>query len=94
MNNPGYRKEQIYLDRGERIDQYTMQSIKDAIAMNNAVGTLIGRYDEQLTILSVSDYLLTTLDYSYEEFQTVSQQSLKKIFCEESQYWQIGRAHV
>ena len=87
MNHPGYREEHIYLEKEDQISPDAMQSVKDAIAKNNAVGTLVGHYDEQLTILSVSDYLLHTLNYSYREFQTFAQGSLKRLFCEDNQNW-------
>ena len=62
MNHIGYREEQLYLDKEEQIGQEAMEVVRKVIAMNNSVGSVVGYYDENLTILSVSDYLLNTLD--------------------------------
>ena len=87
MNHIGYREERIYLDKEEQIGQEAVEAVRKVIAMNNSVGTIVGYYDEALTIFSVSDYLLNTLDYSLEEFNTLSKGSLKNIFCGESISW-------
>ena len=86
MVSGGYREENIYLEE-EQIGQDALDVIKDAITKNNAVGTMIGYYDERLTILSVSDYLLNNLDYSIEKFHEFTGDSLKNIFCGENTYW-------
>ncbi len=87
MNHIGYREERIYLDKEEQIGQEAMKAVKKVIAMNNSVGTIVGYYDEALTILSVSDYLLSTLDYSLEEFNALAKGSLRNIFYGESISW-------
>lgn len=87
MNHIGYREEQLYLDKEEQIGQEAMEVVRKVIAMNNSVGSVVGYYDENLTILSVSDYLLNTLDYSQEEFSAFSQRSLKKVFSGGSVSW-------
>lgn len=85
--NSGYREENIYLKNDNKIGPDALEVIKDAIASNNAVGTIAGYYDESLTILSVSDYLLDNLDYDFEEFNKVAQGSLKNICCGKSCDW-------
>ena len=87
MSYTGYREEQIYLDKEEQIGQKAMEAVKSAIAMNNSVGTMVGYYDEKLSILSVSDYLLNNLDYTFEAFQKFSGGSLKNLFCGEEISW-------
>lgn len=88
MNSANYREEKIYLKKEDEIQQEALNTIKDAIAHNNAVGTLVGFYDEALTIISVSDYLLNNLEYdSVEKFNEFTQGSLKKIFVSENTYW-------
>lgn len=88
MNSSGYRVEELYLNDDSMVGQEALMVIKNAIAKNNAVGTIIGYYDDALTILSVSDYLLGSLGYSFEEFKKVTQGSLKNIFYDDSSYWE------
>lgn len=86
MNSSGYRVEEIYLNNDSVVGQEALMVIKNAIAKNNAVGTIIGYYDDALTILSVSDYLLGSLGYSFEEFKKITQGSLKNIFYDDDSY--------
>lgn len=87
MNGNSYRVEELYLNNDNIVGQEALLVIKNAIAKNNAVGTIVGYYDDSLTILSVSDYLLSGLGYSFEEFKQVTQGSLKNIFYDDNTYW-------
>lgn len=87
MNENSYREEKLYLTNEHLIEQEALGVIKNVILQNNAVGTLVGYYDEPLTILSVSDYLLKNLDYSFEQFDTFTKGSLKNLFCGENVSW-------
>lgn len=68
------------ISNAERLGTTAAQTIQKTIKHNNAVGTIIGYYDDKLTILSVSEFLLNNLGYSYEEFEQFSQMSLRNIF--------------
>lgn len=62
------------------LGQNALQMIQKVIRSNNAVGTIIGYYDDNLTILSVSDFLLFNLGYNDQEFEEFSHMSLRSIF--------------
>ena len=83
----GYRKEKHYSIDDNVIGDCAKEHIKNAIKHNNAVGTIIGYYDEALTIISVSDYLLYNLGYSIEEFKETAKGSLYNIICGENTSW-------
>ncbi len=85
--NSSYRREELYLEQDTRIGQDALNAIKSAIANNHAVGTMVGYYDDQLTFLSVSDYLLDNLNYRPEEFYAFAKGSLKNICCGKSLCW-------
>ena len=87
MNNSCYRVEEIYLNDDSMVGEEALLAIKNAIAKNNAVGTIVGYYDDALTILSVSDYLLGNLGYSFEEFKKTTKGSLKNLFYNDDTYW-------
>ena len=87
MNKNSYREEKIYLQKDNMLGQGALATIKNTIANNNAVGTLVGYYDEALSILSVSDYLIINLGYSCEEFEQVTQGSLRNLICGENITW-------
>ena len=76
-----YREEKIYLENDQLFGAEAFDSIKAAISNNNAVGTIAGYYDEPLTIISVSDYMLNNLNYSYEQFVEFTKKSLKNLCC-------------
>ena len=57
--------------------------IRKTVCLNNPVGTLVGYYDENLTITMASEYFLYNLGYSLEEFERVCNSSLRKILCDD-----------
>jgi PAS domain S-box-containing protein len=61
-----------------------LETIRKVVNSNGAVGVIAGYYDERLSILSVSDFLLNNLGYSHEEFQSYTKGSLKALFCGEN----------
>ena len=61
--------------------------IRNVIKKNNAVGTIIGYYDEILSIISVSDYLLSNLGYTEEEFVDFTKNSLINLFYGENKHF-------
>ena len=57
--------------------------IRKTVCLNNPVGTLVGYYDENLTITMASEYFLYNLGYSLEEFERACNSSLRKILCDD-----------
>ncbi len=84
--------EQYHSTQNEPINTELSTVIRDTVGANNPVGTLVGYYDEKLTITVASEYFLNNLGYTLEEFERVSDNSLKNILCEENmvyfQEWQ------
>lgn len=70
----------IYFMDGLRLSEDALQSVQNAVTHNNAVGIITGYYDEQLSILSVSQVLYDNLGYTEEEFKAFSKGSLKNLF--------------
>ena len=64
----------------ERIGDECKKAILDSLKGNYAVGVLIGRYDEKLSILAVSDLLLNGFGLEYDELLSYTGGSLKKLF--------------
>lgn len=87
MKESIYREETHYLRNDYMVGEDTLNVMKDAIRHNNAVGTLVGYYDDELTIVSVSDFLLYNLGYSCEEFEEFSKGSLRNLMYGENQEW-------
>ena len=65
---------------GDKIGKEANIAVEEVIYKNNAVGTLVGYYDEALTILSISDYLLNELGYTIEAFTKSTEMSLYNLF--------------
>ena len=85
MNSSSY-EEKLYLANDNILGKEAIESVKNAIFNNNPIGTIVGYYDESLTILSVSECLLNSLNYKTEEFFEKTGGSLKKL-CSNSMYW-------
>ena len=80
MNDERVYGEAGGLSNASMIGEEASRTIQRTINNNNAVGTIIGYYDVELTILSVSDFMLYNLGYSYEEFQRCTGGSLRSVF--------------
>lgn len=68
------------LSNASMIGTEALQTIQETIHNNNAVGTIIGYYDRKLTILSVSDFMLGNLGYTYDEFMEFTKGSFRNLF--------------
>lgn len=75
------------LDTSKKLGIDAIRIIEEVISKKNAVGTIIGYYDEPLSILSVSDYLLKELEYTPESFSRITKGSLKNLFVKENSYF-------
>ena len=69
-----------YLTDSSMVTSATFMTILETISYNNGVGVIFGRYDENLTILSVSQFLLKNLGYTNDEFKDFTKNSFKNLF--------------
>ena len=74
-----YTEKIILLDSDKDIIKNSNDAIMQSISMNNAVGTIGGYYDDDLTMLFISDFFLHNLGYSFDEFSNMTGVSLKKM---------------
>lgn len=68
----GHRQEETKISY-DKIGEKANAAVEEVIYRNNAVGAIVGYYDEPLTILSVSDYLLNELGYTPETFTQITE---------------------
>ena len=57
--------DEIYTSDTVRLGKDAFQAMQETIYHNGGVGTIAGYYDAELSILSVSDLLLHSLNHSY-----------------------------
>lgn len=69
-----------YFTDTSRLGIKALQSVHDTVIHNNAVGTITGYYDDELSILSASQILLDNLGYTAEEFAAFTKGSFKNLF--------------
>lgn len=74
------REEIGNISNSSLIGDKALKTIKEVINNNGAVGIIAGYYDDDLTILSVSDFLLFNLGYSFKQFEEFTQGSLRTLF--------------
>lgn len=74
------RENMIFMKKESNLGEKAAESIQDALKENCAVGTIVGYYDESLTILSISETLIYNLGYTCEEFMEATQGSLRSLF--------------
>ena len=70
----------IYSSDMTKLGDNVFQSMQKTIQNNGGVGTITGYFDDDLSILSISDLLLHNLGYSYESLMAQTNGSLKKLF--------------
>ena len=75
--------EKYYSTRKETMNNELFDVIRKTVCLNNPVGTLVGYYDENLTITMASEYFLYNLGYSLEEFERACNSSLRNILCDD-----------
>ena len=72
--------DEIYTSDTEKLGENVLQTMQNTIYQNGGVGTMTGYYDDDLTILSVSDLLLHNLNHSYASLMERTKGSLKNLF--------------
>lgn len=80
MGNKHFREDYKHSDLPDKVGREAIAALEDAIEHNNAIGSLIGYYDDALTIVSVGDYLLHNLEYTAEAFLDFTKGSLRRAF--------------
>lgn len=63
------------------------EKIKQALSMNNAVGSVGGYYDNDLSILFMSDFFMKNLGYEYEEFMEAVGGSFRRLVCSQDLHY-------
>ena len=72
--------DEIYTSDTEKLGENVLRTMQNTIYQNGGVGTITGYYDDDLTILSVSDLLLHNLNHSYASLMERTKGSLKNLF--------------
>lgn len=75
-----HREDTLYTINSARIGANARSGIQESVELNGAVGSLVGYYDDDLTVLAISGYLLFNLGYSREEYDRIVGQPLGRIF--------------
>ena len=80
MNFKNSYEDGIYFSDMTKLSDNVLQTMQETIQNNGGVGTVTGYFDEDLSILSISNLLLNHLGYSYESLMAQTKGSLKKLF--------------
>ena len=80
MNFKNSYEDGIYFSDMTKLGDSVLQTMQETIQNNSGVGTVTGYFDEDLSILSISNLLLNHLGYSYESLMAQTKGSLKKLF--------------
>ena len=80
MNFKNSYEDGIYFSDMTKLSDNVLQTMQETIQNNGGVGTVTGYFDEDLSILSISNLLLNHLGYSYESLMAQTKDSLKKLF--------------
>ncbi len=63
------------------------QAIQKTLENNGGVGMLTGYYDQNLSILSVSNLLLHSIGHTFDSFMKQTKGSLRNFFYGKEVYW-------
>ena len=80
MNFKNSYEDGIYFSDMTKLSDNVLQTMQETIQNNGGVGTITGYFDEDLSILSISNLLLNHLGYSYESLMAQTKGSLKRLF--------------
>ena len=79
-----YQEEKIYCVDGSEPGQKNYEKIRYAIGENNAVGSVSGYYDEELSILHMSSFFLENLGYECRMLTKDGTPAYTKVFKSDS----------
>ncbi len=83
-------EDKIYYSLGETVTEQTQamsQAVQKTLENNGGVGIMTGYYDQNLSILSVSNLLLHSTGYTFDTFMEQTKGSLKNFFMTRKIYW-------
>ena len=87
FNTITFQHEKTLLEaRNTRITPSMYKAISDAMDHNNPVGSLIGYYDEKLSISFASQSFLYELGFDEEDFQSGTENSLLRLISSQDLY--------
>lgn len=72
-------QEQIFMTTDIPVSKSMRSAMGEVLSQNNPVGTIVGYYDDDLSILAVGKFFFANLGYSYDEFMTVTRGSFSNI---------------
>ena len=67
--------------------QAMSQAVQKTLENNGGVGIMTGSYDQNLSVLSVSNLLLHSTGYTFDSFMKQTNGSLKNFFMARKIYW-------
>ena len=79
-------EDKIYYSLGEAVTEQTQaisQAVQKTLENNGGVGIMTGYYDQNLSILSVSNLLLHSTGHTFDTFMEQTKGSLKNFFYDE-----------
>ena len=83
-------EDKIYYSLGEAVTEQTQaisQAVQKTLENNGGVGIMTGYYDQNLSILSVSNLLLHSTGHTFDTFMEQTKGSLKNFFMTRKIYW-------
>lgn len=72
-------QEKIFLTQDIAVSKSMRSAMTEVLTHNNPVGTIIGYYDDKLSILAVGSFFVANLGYTYDEFIAVTHSSFSNI---------------
>lgn len=79
MGNKYHREGYRHDNSLDKIGDKAKAAIEEVIEKNGVVGSIIGYFDDALSILSASEYLLHNLGYTKEQFEQFTGGSLRRL---------------
>ena len=89
-------EEKIY-SLGETVTGQTQamsQAVQKTLENNGGVGIMTGYYDQNLSVLSVSNLLLHSTGYTFDSFMKQTKGSLKNFFYDEEDILAVSYTHL
>ena len=83
-------EDKIYYSLGEAVTEQTQaisQAVQKTLENNGGVGIMTGYYDQNLSILSVSNLLLHSTGHTFDTYMEQTKGSLKNFFMTRKIYW-------
>ncbi len=72
-------QEKIFIAENTTVTTSMHDAMTEVLTQNNPVGTIIGYYDDELTILAVGSFFFANLGYTHDEFMAVTRNSFTNL---------------